>query len=165
MFDFAKEQTPLRNQITDLYRIDEATAINQLASQLDLSQQSKQIEDWARQLISQVRSKRQKMAGVDALMHEFSLSSEEGVALMCLAEALLRVPDKQTQTLLIRDKLSRGDWKSHVGQGSSLFVNAAAWGLLLTGKLSQPANDQNLSSALNRMLSKGGEPMIRKGMD
>ena len=165
MFDFAKEQTPLRNKITDLYRIDEATAINQLASQLDLSQQSKQIEDWARQLISQVRSKRQKMAGVDALMHEFSLSSEEGVALMCLAEALLRVPDKQTQTLLIRDKLSRGDWKSHVGQGSSLFVNAAAWGLLLTGKLSQPANDQSLSSALNRMLSKGGEPMIRKGMD
>ena len=66
MFDFAKEQTPLRNKITDLYRIDEATAINQLASQLDFSQQSTQIEDWARQLISQVRSKRQKMAGVDA---------------------------------------------------------------------------------------------------
>lgn len=165
MFDFAKEQTPLRQNITALYRIPEAEAVLNLAKTLDLNEQSAQIESWARQLITQVRSKRQKMAGVDALMHEFSLSSEEGVALMCLAEALLRVPDKQTQTLLIRDKLSRGDWKSHVGQGSSLFVNAAAWGLLLTGKLTQPSTEQSLSSALNRMLSKGGEPMIRKGMD
>lgn len=165
MFDFAKEQTPLRQNMTALYREDEALVVNRLANELDFSEQATKIESWARGLITEVRAKRQKMAGVDALMHEFSLSSEEGVALMCLAEALLRVPDKHTQTLLIRDKLSRGDWKSHVGQGSSLFVNAAAWGLLLTGKMTQPATEQSLSSALNRMISKGGEPMIRKGMD
>ncbi|UOO91596.1 bifunctional proline dehydrogenase/L-glutamate gamma-semialdehyde dehydrogenase PutA [Vitreoscilla stercoraria] len=165
MFDFAKEQTPLRQNMTVLYREDEALVVNRLANELDFSEQATKIEAWARGLITEVRAKRQKMAGVDALMHEFSLSSEEGVALMCLAEALLRVPDKHTQTLLIRDKLSRGDWKSHVGQGSSLFVNAAAWGLLLTGKMTQPATEQSLSSALNRMISKGGESMIRKGMD
>lgn len=165
MFDFAKAQTLLRQNMTALYREPEAQAVNRLASELDLSEQAATIESWARGLITEVRAKRQKMAGVDALMQEFSLSSEEGVALMCLAEALLRVPDKHTQTLLIRDKLSRGDWKSHVGQGSSLFVNAAAWGLLLTGKMTQPATEQSLSSALNRMISKGGEPMIRKGMD
>ena len=72
---------------------------------------------------------------IDALMHEFSLSSEEGVALMCLAEALLRVPDAATRDKLIQDKLAQGDWQSHLGNSPSLFVNAAAWGLLITGKL------------------------------
>ena len=69
------------------------------------------------------------------MIQEFSLSSQEGVALMCLAEALLRIPDRATRDALIRDKISAGDWQAHLGHSPSLFVNAATWGLLITGKL------------------------------
>ncbi|MCI4018722.1 proline dehydrogenase family protein, partial [Klebsiella pneumoniae] len=102
--------------------------------------------------------------GVDALMHEFSLSSEEGIALMCLAEALLRIPDNATRDRLIADKISDGNWKSHLNNSPSLFVNAAAWGLLITGKLTA-TNDKQMSSALSRLISKGGAPLIRQGVN
>ena len=72
---------------------------------------------------------------MQGLIQEFSLSSQEGVALMCLAEALLRIPDTATRDALIRDKIGDGNWQSHSGQSPSVFVNAATWGLLLTGKL------------------------------
>lgn len=84
---------------------------------------------------------------------------------MCLAEALLRIPDKATRDSLIRDKIARGNWHSHIGQSPSLFVNAATWGLLLTGKLVATHNEAGLSTALTRMIGKGGEPVIRKGVD
>ena len=88
----------------------------------------------ARKLVTALRA-RGVGGGVEGLLQEFSLSSQEGVALMCLAEALLRIPDRATRDALIRDKISQGDWQAHVGHSPSLFVNAAAWGLLLTGKL------------------------------
>ncbi|MDO4231439.1 MAG: trifunctional transcriptional regulator/proline dehydrogenase/L-glutamate gamma-semialdehyde dehydrogenase [Lautropia sp.] len=108
---------------------------------------------------------KQKSGGVEALIQEFALSSQEGVALMCLAEALLRIPDSETRDALIRDKLGDGDWKSHLGHSQSLFVNAAAWGLMLTGKLVATNSEQNLSSALTRLIGKGGEPLIRRSVD
>jgi RHH-type proline utilization regulon transcriptional repressor/proline dehydrogenase/delta 1-pyrroline-5-carboxylate dehydrogenase len=120
---------------------------------------------WARRLVSAVRTARTGAGGVDALMLEFSLDSAEGVALMCLAEALLRVPDRATADKLIRDKISKGDWRAHVGQSQSLFVNAAAWGLLISGKLVGTASETQLSGALSRLIAKGGEPLIRKGVD
>jgi RHH-type proline utilization regulon transcriptional repressor/proline dehydrogenase/delta 1-pyrroline-5-carboxylate dehydrogenase len=98
-------------------------------------------------------------------MHEFSLSSEEGVALMCLAEALLRIPDSGTADRLIADKISKGDWRKHLGESPSLFVNAATWGLLVTGKLVGTSSEAGLGSALTRLIGKGGEPLIRKGVD
>ncbi|MGB7480552.1 MAG: proline dehydrogenase family protein, partial [Burkholderiaceae bacterium] len=116
-------------------------------------------------LVRAVRARRTRASGVDALMHEFSLSSEEGVALMCLAEALLRIPDRHTADRLIADKISRGDWRRHLGESSSLFVNAATWGLLITGKLVGTSSEQGLGSALNKLIAKGGEPLIRKGVD
>ena len=119
----------------------------------------------ARRLVKQVREERRRASGVDALMHEFSLSSEEGIALMCLAEALLRIPDKATRNKLIHDKISGGNWKSHLGNSPSLFVNAAAWGLLVTGKLAAAPSGQSLGNALTRIVSKGGEPLILKGVD
>ena len=112
-----------------------------------------------------MRANRTKASGVDALMHEFSLSSEEGVALMCLAEALLRIPDAETRNKLIQDKLSEGNWRSHLNNSPSLFVNAAAWGLLITGKLTTPNNDDTLGAALTRLLGKGGAPLIRQGVN
>ncbi len=102
---------------------------------------------------------------VQGLLQEFSLSSQEGVALMCLAEALLRIPDKATRDALIRDKISNGNWQSHIGRSPSLFVNAATWGLLFTGKLVSTHNEANLSRSLNRIIGKSGEPLIRKGVD
>lgn len=84
---------------------------------------------------------------------------------MCLAEALLRIPDKPTRDALIRDKISNGNWQSHLGQSPSLFVNAATWGLLLTGKLVATHNEAGLSKALTRIIGKRGEPLIRKGVD
>lgn len=165
MFQFTQPQAPLRDAITSAYRLDEVQAVQNLISTLNFSTEEKnQIQTLARRLISQVRADRSKSSGVDALMQEFSLSSEEGVALMCLAESLLRIPDTATRDRLIQDKLADGDWKSHVGNSPSMFVNAAAWGLVLTGKLTQPTSG-GLGSALTRVLQKGGAPFIRAGVN
>ena len=102
---------------------------------------------------------------VQGLLQEFALSSQEGVALMCLAEALLRIPDAATRDALIRDKIAQGNWQQHLGQSPSLFVNAAAWGLLLTGRLVATHSDSGLTHTLRRTLARGGEPLIRKGVD
>ena len=119
----------------------------------------------ARRWIEQLRGQRSRGSGVDALMREFSLSSQEGVALMCLAEALARIPDRATADALIRDKLARGDWRAHIGSSRSIFVNAAAWGLMLTGKLVATHSDESLGAAVNRLIARGGEPLIRAGVD
>ncbi|MGO4478842.1 trifunctional transcriptional regulator/proline dehydrogenase/L-glutamate gamma-semialdehyde dehydrogenase [Massilia sp. 2TAF26] len=158
-----REQTPLRAAITAAYRRDEAQAVEWLLSQGAAA--SADAYMLAHRLVSAVREKRTRSSGVDALMHEFSLSSEEGVALMCLAEALLRIPDSDTADRLIADKISKGDWKKHLGESPSLFVNAATWGLLITGKLVSSSSEKGLGSALTRLIAKGGEPLIRKGVD
>ena len=157
------EQTPLRAAITAAYRRAETEAVQWLLAQG--ATPSADAQPLAHRLVSSVREKRTRASGVDALMHEFSLSSEEGVALMCLAEALLRIPDSETADRLIADKISRGDWRKHLGESPSLFVNAATWGLLITGKLVSTNSEQGLGSALTRLIAKGGEPLIRKGVD
>jgi len=119
----------------------------------------------ARVLASSVRQARRGASGVDALMHEFALSSAEGVALMCLAEALLRVPDAATRDRLIADKLGHGDWASHVGHSPSLFVNATAWALLLTGRLMPAGEGTGLASVLTGLLRRGGAPVVRRAAD
>ena len=159
---------PLRAAVTAAYRRDEREAVQWLLGQavVDPALQ-KSAQDMARILVQAVRAKRTRSFGVDALMHEFSLSSEEGVALMCLAEALLRIPDRQTAGRLIADKIGKGDWRKHLGESPSLFVNAAAWGLLVTGKLfgTGTSGEQGLGRALTRLIAKGGEPLIRQGID
>ena len=102
---------------------------------------------------------------VQGLLQEFALSSTEGVALMCLAEALLRIPDAATRDALIRDKIGDGDWQQHLGHSPSIFVNAAAWGLLLTGRLVATHSDRGLAATLRRVVARGGEPLIRRGVD
>ena len=167
MFQFAHpQQTSLRQAVTDAYRRDEVEAVQDMLERAQMSQDERTAADrLARRLVKQVREERRRASGVDALMHEFSLSSEEGIALMCLAEALLRIPDKATRNKLIHDKISGGDWKSHLGNSPSLFVNAAAWGLLVTGKLAAAPSGQSLGNALTRIVSKGGEQLILKGVD
>jgi RHH-type proline utilization regulon transcriptional repressor/proline dehydrogenase/delta 1-pyrroline-5-carboxylate dehydrogenase len=156
-------QSPLRAAVTAAYRRDEVEAVSWLLAQG--ARANADAAPLAQRLVEQVRAKRTRASGVDALMHEFSLSSEEGVALMCLAEALLRIPDSATADRLIADKISKGDWRKHLGESPSLFVNAATWGLLITGKLVGTSSEQGLGSALTKLIGKGGEPLIRKGVD
>jgi len=161
--------SPLRQAIARACRSPEPQAVEHIleAARLppELAQRS---HDLARRLARNLRQ-RKASAGraglVQGLLHEYALSSQEGVALMCLAEALLRVPDAATRDRLIRDKISRGQWHSHLGRSPSLFVNAATWGLLITGKLAATHSESGLSSALARLVGLGGEPLIRKGVD
>ncbi|MBT0960626.1 trifunctional transcriptional regulator/proline dehydrogenase/L-glutamate gamma-semialdehyde dehydrogenase [Denitromonas iodatirespirans] len=156
----------LRRAIDAAYRTPEPECVPALVAAVQLpAEQGGRIRELARKLVVGLRQKRTRSSGVDALMKEFSLSSQEGVALMCLAEALLRVPDRATADKLIRDKIARGDWRAHLGQSPSLFVNAATWGLLITGRLVSTSSEKRLGAALNRIVARGGEPLIRKGMD
>ena len=156
----------LRGAIERAYRADEREALAALLDEARLSpEQLAQAQALGTRLAEAVRAERSNAGGVDALMLEFSLDSREGIALMCLAEALLRIPDAATRDQLIRDKISRGDWSAHVGASPSLFVNAAAWGLLVTGKIVDTRSEGTLEQALSSLLRKGGEPLIRKGVD
>lgn len=160
-----REQNALRQAITAAYRRSEPECLVPLLQAATVSsEQASAIRATARRLIESLRTKT-KGTGVEGLVQEYSLSSHEGVALMCLAEALLRIPDTATRDALIRDKIARGDWKSHIGGGRSLFVNAATWGLVITGKLTSTVNDSGLSSALTKLIARAGEPVIRRGVD
>ncbi len=159
------ERSPLRAAITAAARRPEADCIVPL---LDLAAlppaEAAQVAALARRLVLALRAK-PLGSGVEGLIHEYTLSSHEGIALMCLAEALLRIPDTATRDALIRDKLARADWAAHLGNSPSLFVNATTWGLLLTGKLTATRSESSLSTALTRLVARGGEPIIRKGVD
>lgn len=157
--------TELRQNITAAYRRAEAECLSPLLALASFDAPTKtKTASLARQLIETLRAKKTG-GGVEGLIHEYSLSSQEGIALMCLAEALLRIPDNATRDALIRDKISDGDWKSHLGGGRSLFVNAATWGLVVTGKLTTSTDSKTLSASLSRLINRCGEPVIRKGVD
>ena len=166
--DFAppiRPATPLRDAITTATRRDEAEALAPLLEAATLPDPLRaEIRETARRLVTALRAGR-KSSGVEGLVQEYSLSSEEGVALMCLAEALLRIPDDATRDALIRDKIADGDWSAHLGDGRSLFVNAATWGLVVTGKLVGSVDDRGLGAALARLVARAGEPVIRRGVD
>src|SRR5271170_5525046 len=122
--------TPLRAAILSTYREDETAVVER-----------------ARGLVVEVRRQRLGKGGLDAFLHEYALSSKEGIVLMCLAEALLRIPDSETVDRLIRDKLGQADWSQHLGRSDSLFVNASTWALMLTGRLVKTdAEERDLGS-------------------
>ena len=161
-FTLAKQYSPIRQAITANYRLDEKSAVDSLVKTLDFSpEQEQRITDNAIKLIKKLRQLKQKQYGADALMQEFSLSSEEGVALMCLAEALLRIPDAQTRDDLIYEKLQEGNWKSHIGNSNSFFINAASYGLLFGKKISETLDENSLSNALTRSFSRLSAPIMR----
>jgi RHH-type proline utilization regulon transcriptional repressor/proline dehydrogenase/delta 1-pyrroline-5-carboxylate dehydrogenase len=153
--------------INKTYRLDEKKYIPELLNyaKLDTKQLSK-TELTATALIKKFRIESAKSTGIDSFLMEYSLSSEEGIALMCLAEALLRVPDVATIDGLIKDKLGHRNWRSHKGKSASFFVNATTWGLILTGKvLSSEKAENRLSEILLKLLNKSGEGFIRKAVD
>jgi RHH-type proline utilization regulon transcriptional repressor/proline dehydrogenase/delta 1-pyrroline-5-carboxylate dehydrogenase len=149
-------------------RLPEPQALAPLLDRARLDpQQGQRSRDWARQLIEGLR--REQAAGrgvsrVQALMQAYSLSSQEGVALMCLAEALLRIPDPATRDALIRDKIARTDWQTGGTDASPLFVHAAAWGLLLTGRLLSQPEEGRLPAALRQLAQRAGGGLIRMAL-
>ena len=162
-------RSPLRDAIGALTRTSEPELLPGLVEQATPpAAQADAAQTLALRIARGVRE-RSRAGGraglVQGLLQEFALSSQEGVALMCLAEALLRIPDAATRDALIRDKIGDGNWQQHLGQSPSLFVNAAAWGLLLTGKLVATHSDSGLTATLRRVVARGGEPLIRKGVD
>lgn len=157
--------TPLRRAITAATRQPEPDAVAALLAAANRDPARKAaITATATQLVTALRAKGPR-GGVEGLVQEYALSSDEGVALMCLAEALLRIPDTATRDALIRDKIAGGNWQAHLEQGKSLFVNAATWGLMVTGKLTASFGEEGLGAALTRLLARAGEPVIRRGID
>lgn len=150
-------------------RMAERDSVPSLIAQAKLDDAAqRRVATRAGTLIETLRAKKKGLKGaigVEALLQEYTLSSQEGVALMCLAEALLRIPDAATRDALIRDKIGRGDWQTHLGHSPSLFVNATSWGLYLTGQLTATHSAQTLTGALTRIIAKGGEPIIRAAVD
>jgi RHH-type proline utilization regulon transcriptional repressor/proline dehydrogenase/delta 1-pyrroline-5-carboxylate dehydrogenase len=159
---------PIRQKIREFYRIDENIAVDHILplAEVNVSARSRAWER-ARKMVLQIRHDQSGNGAIDSLLKEYSLSSEEGVVLMCLAEALLRVPDKLTQDALIRDKISQGQWSNHLGSSDSLFVNASSWGLLITGSMVNYADKRKQDSfgLLKKTIGRLGEPVIRKSMN
>lgn len=142
---------------------DEATTLRDLSVQAGGATASKEaVAAQATAWIEGVRARQAGSAGIEQFLTEYGLGTHEGVLLMCIAEALLRVPDAATADRLIRDKLSRGDWEKHLG-GSSALVNASTWALMLTGKLTRMAANDERDPPLGyeRLVARLGEPVVR----
>lgn len=159
------QDASFRQAIADAYYADETEVVEALLKEAALPVEVMlNVAQTAKELIQKIRAKRLSTGGLDAFLYEYDLSSQEGIALMCLAEALLRIPDKTTVDALLEDKISGVDWASHVGQSRSFFVNASTWGLLLTGKLLKSDEEQGLSTQLCRFLGRTGGPIIRRAV-
>ncbi|MBS0216993.1 MAG: bifunctional proline dehydrogenase/L-glutamate gamma-semialdehyde dehydrogenase PutA [Proteobacteria bacterium] len=159
--------TALRDAITHAWILDEASHVRDLTAQARQPDADRAaIQATAADLVRRVRARAANQGVVEAFMRQYDLGSEEGVLMMCVAEALLRIPDQATADALIRDKLGDADWKRHLGQSDSLLVNASTWGLMLTGKLVNLADDtqRDAYGALSRMIGKFGEPVIRSAV-
>src|SRR4051794_21577006 len=158
-------ETKLRAAIRDWHRLDETEADARIVAAAELPAEARdRIGITARRLVAAVRRKRIG-GGLDAFLHEYALSSQEGVALMCLAEALLRIPDADTVDRLIRDKLAGADWQSHLGHSGSLFVNASTWALMLTGRVLRADSDEgDLGGILGRFVARSSEPVLRQAV-
>jgi RHH-type proline utilization regulon transcriptional repressor/proline dehydrogenase/delta 1-pyrroline-5-carboxylate dehydrogenase len=155
---------PLRARLRANYLRDESEAVAELLAVARLEPgAARRVQERARSLVENVRARQKAVAGMQSFLREYDLSSQEGVLLMCVAEALLRIPDAVTADKLIRDKLSQGDWERHVGRNDSLLVNAGTWGMMLTGKLvSLDASDAgNAGTWFGRLAARAGEPVVR----
>src|SRR5208282_2683096 len=142
----------------------EDQAVNQLLQTLELTGGARhRAVAVAMALVDGARARRDERPFLDAFLQQFGLSNQEGIALMCIAEALLRIPDDATADRLIAEKLSTGDWSSHSGKSESLFVNASTWGLMLTGGILEldPAIKSDAGAWVRKLTRKAGEPLVR----
>jgi RHH-type proline utilization regulon transcriptional repressor/proline dehydrogenase/delta 1-pyrroline-5-carboxylate dehydrogenase len=143
---------------------DEAAVIADLLAAQPLSREDRAaVRAEAEALVRGARRSVRKQGVVESFLQEFSLGTREGLALMCLAEALLRTPDDDTRDKLIAEKIGSADWASHLGGSDSLFVNASTWGLMLTGKIVEPDDQaqRDLPAFIKKIAGRLGEPVIR----
>ncbi len=172
---FAREPPPadsLRAVIRTKTLADERACLEALLEEATLPARSQaRIAATARKLVGEARRRRAQagalgQGGIEAFLLEYALSSEEGVVLMCLAEALLRIPDTETVDRLIRDKLASADWEKHLGKSDSLFVNASTWALMLTGRLIslEDIHGEDLRTLVGRLIARSGEPVLRQAV-
>jgi len=154
----------LRARVTAAYARDESEHLAELlaAATLPAALQA-EVQAAAEGLVERTRIRAADPELVQAFMRQYDLSSEEGVLLMCVAEALLRIPDPPTADKLIRDKLGEAAWEKHLGGSSSVLVNASTWGLMLTGRVVSLAEDtrRDVGAAFKRLVARTGEPVIR----
>ena len=158
------EPAPLREAITAAWLKDETAHVRELLEQARLpADEQARVQALAADLVGRVRVRAKDQGAIEAFMRQYDLGSEEGVLLMCVAEALLRIPDQATADKLIRDKLAEADWQKHLGGSESVLVNASTWGLLLTGRLVQinDATRVDAPGAFKRLVGRVGEPVIR----
>ncbi|APH72168.1 bifunctional proline dehydrogenase/L-glutamate gamma-semialdehyde dehydrogenase PutA [Aquibium oceanicum] len=150
----------LRDAIRANYLPDEDETLRRLVAEANLSGDERaQISARAEGLVRTVRKSTDPHL-MEVFLSEYGLSTQEGVALMCLAEALLRVPDAETMDDLIRDKISPHDWSAHSGESTSIFVNASTWALMLTGRVLEEGQG-GIEGTLRGMVRRLGEPVIR----
>lgn len=160
-------QSPVGAAVNGRYLADEAECVRELVriARLD-PETTAQVRALAIELVKAVRRNRTRKGGLDAFLRQYDLASREGVILMCLAEALLRIPDADTADRLIADKIAAGNWAEHLGDSDSLFVNASTWGLLLTGRLVRPDAEElrNPGAVIARLVARLGEPVVRAAL-
>lgn len=168
IFSKADAKRPVwRDAVAKNYRVDEDMLVETLLKEAALSESAVQrIHDQARLFVEAVRKGRHNQGGIDAFMQQYDLSTQEGLVLMCLAEALLRIPDAHTADALIEDKLSGSHWEDYIGKSESLFVNASTLGLMITGKILTDSEhpQSKVKTIWNNLIKKSGEPVIRQAM-
>ncbi len=163
---FRQSLTDEFSKINSLYTIEESTLLTSVLSEADfLENYDQEIGTLSRVLTEHSLAAEQAKSGMAGLVRYYDLSTEEGIVLMCVAEALLRIPDSQTEKLLISDKLTSATWRHHLGQSESSFINVSTWGLALTGKiLSESKKDNRFSDIWHKMIKKSGEGVIRQAV-
>jgi RHH-type proline utilization regulon transcriptional repressor/proline dehydrogenase/delta 1-pyrroline-5-carboxylate dehydrogenase len=150
----------LRLAIRAAHRADEETLLASWVGQARFDAPARaRIRRRAEGWVESIRAGHGPAGAMDAFLREYGLSSREGLALMCLAEALLRIPDAETADRLIKDQLGHSDWRRHLGHSDSLLVNASTWALMLTGRL---AAREEAGEALGTLLARAGEPFVRQ---
>lgn len=158
---------PIARAVNRHYLADEERLVTELADRARFSPPARErIAARARALVEGVRAERVASSSLDAFLRRYDLSTQEGVILMCLAEALLRIPDDETADRLIADKIAAGDWASHLAEGQSLFVNATTWGLMLTGRIVRPPLGEldDPRGFVARIAGRLGEPVLRAAL-
>jgi RHH-type proline utilization regulon transcriptional repressor/proline dehydrogenase/delta 1-pyrroline-5-carboxylate dehydrogenase len=160
----AASAAPGRARARDLWLADEAQCLDALVPLAMLSVDARaRVRAQAEHLVQAVRQARASASGLDAFLQRYDLTSQEGVVLMCLAEALLRIPDADTADRLIEEKLTSTDWQARLAGGGSLLASASTWGLMLAGRILQ-LDDQardDLPGYVRRLVARAGEPLIR----
>lgn len=152
----------LRQALSDAYRRDETACNKLLLESARLSaDEERRVYTMAERLVEGMRAAGNSGLGLDSFLSEYKLTSEEGIAIMCLAESLLRVPDAHTVDKLIKDKLSGQDWEARLNKSDSFAINAATWGLMLTGKFISPPKRTNVGGVLKKFVNRTSEPVVR----